>query len=99
MIQTDPITKQKNKLLSLLKNIKVEGSLQEHIYMKMYPTRAGSPKFYGLPKIYKTGVPLRPILSSRGIVSYETAKELARILRLLVGQHTISRTPWTLYKE
>ena len=41
--------------------------------------------FYGLPKIHK-GVLLRPILSSRGAVSYETAKELARILKPLLGR-------------
>ena len=32
------------------------------------------------------GVPLRPIISNRGAVTYESAKELARILKPLVGQ-------------
>ena len=52
----------------------------------MYPTEAGSPKYYGLPKIHKTGVPLRPIISSMGSATYETAKELAKILKPLVGR-------------
>ena len=43
------------------------------------------PKFYGLPKIHKRGIPLRPIVSSRRSISYEVAKELARILKPLVG--------------
>ena len=51
----------------------------------MYPTGAGIPKFNGLPKIHKAGVPLRPIVSCRGSVSYGTAKELARILKPLAG--------------
>ena len=51
----------------------------------MYPTGAGSPTFYGLPKIHKPGVPLRPTVSSRGTVTYSTAKELAKILKPLVG--------------
>ena len=50
----------------------------------MYHTGAGTPKFYGLPKTHKAGVPLRPIVSSKGAVSYGTAKELARILKPLV---------------
>ena len=50
----------------------------------MYPTGAGIPKFYGLPKIHKAGVPLRPIVSSRGAVSFETARELIRTLKPLV---------------
>ena len=53
---------------------------------KMYPTGAGIPKCYGLPLLHKTGVPLRPIVSSRGTVFYETAKELASILKPLVGK-------------
>ena len=52
---------------------------------KMYPPGAAIPKFYGLPMIHKAGVPLRPIVSSRGSVAYGTAKELARILKPLEG--------------
>ena len=48
------------------------------------------PKFYGLPKIHKAGVPLRPIVSSRESVSYNTAKELVRILKPLAGRTTYS---------
>ena len=54
----------------------------------MYPTGAGSPKFYGLPRIHKPGIPLRPIVSSTGTVTYSTAKELAKILKPLVGMST-----------
>ena len=56
----------------------------------MYPTGPGIPKFYGLPRIHKAGVPVRPIVSSRGAVSYETAKELAKILKTLVGKSPYS---------
>ena len=51
----------------------------------MYPTGAVPPKFYGLPKIHKRGIPFRPIVSSRGSITCEVAKELARILKPLVG--------------
>ena len=44
------------------------------------------PKFYGLPKIHKTGTPLRPIVSSRGSITYGVAKELSHIIKPLVGQ-------------
>ena len=47
-----------------------------------------SPKFYGLPKVHKPGNPLRPIVSSTGTATYNTAKELARILKPLVGSST-----------
>ena len=51
----------------------------------MYPTGASSPKIYGLPKIDKKNNPLRPIVSSRGSVTYGVANELARILKPLTG--------------
>ena len=57
----------------------------------MYPTGASPPKFYGLLKIHKKNIPLRPIVSSIGSVSYGVAKELARIIKPLMGssQHHV----------
>ena len=60
-ITEDPTVKQKNKLINILRNTKTEGGLNEETYRRLYPTGAGSPKFYGLPKIHKPGIPLRPI--------------------------------------
>ena len=50
--------------------------------------------FYGLPKIHKPNTPLRPIVSSCGSVTYGLAKELAKILKPLVGKspHHINST-------
>ena len=62
--------------------------MNENLYRRLYPLGAGSPKFYGLPMIHKLGIPLRPIVSSIGAVSYETSKELAGILKPLVGKST-----------
>ena len=84
-ITEDPTNRQKTRLISILKSIKAEGGLNEESYRRMYPTGAVSPKYYGLPKIHKPGIPLRPIISSTGTVTYNTAKELAKILKPLVG--------------
>ena len=85
-IPNDPTNKYKTKLIALLKSIKTVGGINESTYKRLYPTGAGSPKFYGLPKIHKEGTPLRPIVSSIGAVTYSTSKELSRILRPLVGK-------------
>ena len=85
-ISTDPTNKYKNKLISLLKNIKTEGGIDEVTHRRLYPTGASSPKFHGLPKVHRTGIPLRPTVSSIGDVTYETSKELSRILKSLVGR-------------
>ena len=83
-ISIDPTNKHKTKLVKLLKTIKAEGGISEAVYKRLYPTGAGVPKLYGLPKVHKEGIPLRPIVSSIGTASYETAKELARILKPLM---------------
>ena len=86
LIPSDPTNKLKNRLITLLKKIKTEGGLSEATYKRLYHTGAGSPKFYGLPKVHKQGTPLRPIVSSIGAATYQTAKELSRILKPLVGR-------------
>ena len=60
--------------------------MNNNTYKRLYPTGAVSPKYYGLPKIHKAGVPLRPIISSRGSATYETDKELAKIIKPLAGR-------------
>ena len=60
----------------------------------MYPTGGVPPKFYALPKIHKTGNPIRPIVSSRGSVTYGVAKVLSKVIKPLVGKspHHIQST-------
>ena len=65
--------------------MKEERNIDENTYKKVYPTGASAPKFYGLTKIHKENVPLRPIVSSIGSVTYGVAKELSTILKPLVG--------------
>ena len=56
------------------------------LYYRIYPTSEAVPKFYGLPKVHKNNVPLRPIVPSIGSITYKTAKFLASILSPLVGK-------------
>ena len=70
----DPTNKIKTQLITKLRKIKKDRNLDEGTYRAMYPTGCVPPKFYGLPKIHKTGNPLRPIVSSRGSVTYGVAK-------------------------
>ena len=85
VIQTDPTSRLKNKLIGILRRIKTATGLQDNIYRKMYPTGASPPRFYGLPKIHKENIPLRPIVSSIGSVAYGLAKVLADIIKPLMG--------------
>ncbi|KAG8239164.1 hypothetical protein J437_LFUL018652, partial [Ladona fulva] len=43
------------------------------------------PRLYGLPKVHKEGVPLRPIVSQIDAPTYQLAKFLANSLKMYVG--------------
>ena len=85
-IERDPSNNLKAKPITVLRKLKRETGLEDHIYKYMYPTGCTSPKFYGLPKLHKANTPLRPIDSSRDSVTYGVAKVLAKKLKLLVGK-------------
>ena len=65
-IPRDPTNRIRAQLITKLRRIKKDRKLDEGTYRTMYPTGCVPPKFYGLPKIHKTGTPLRPIVSSQG---------------------------------
>ena len=83
-IDRDPTNKLKAKLFTVVRNLKRETGLEDHFYNYMYLTGCTSTKFYVLPKIHKANTPLRPMVSSRGSVTYGVAKVLAKILKPLV---------------
>ena len=93
-IPRDPTNTIKNKLIGILKRVKNQTGLDSNTYKSMYPTGCVPPKSYGLPKIHKPDTPLRPIVSSCGSVTYGVAKELAKVLKPLVGKspHHINST-------
>ncbi|XP_072023437.1 uncharacterized protein [Amphiura filiformis] len=86
LIKKDPTAKYKNRLVDQLKVLKDEEWIDFKLYRQLYPTTAVVPKFYGLPKVHKPSCPLRPIVASRGSITYDTAKFVANILSPLVGK-------------
>ncbi|XP_072030595.1 uncharacterized protein [Amphiura filiformis] len=84
-IKKDPTPKYKNQLIDQLKTLKDE-EVSHQTYRQLYPTTSEVPKFYGLPKVHKPSCPLRPIVASRGSITYDTAKMVANILSPLVGK-------------
>ena len=66
VLPKDPTSYLKNKLITLLKDMKQTGGLSTQKYKQLYPTSAVPHKFYGLPKIHKTGTPLDPLFPVGG---------------------------------
>ena len=99
-IAKDPTNKIKAQLITKLRRIKRDNNLDEGTHKAMYPTGCIPPKFYGLPKIHETGNPLRPIVSSRGSVTYGVAMVISKVLKALVGKspHHIQSTGYFVSK-
>ena len=84
-LQGDPTLSYTRKVRGALKSIETKGNLTRGQYLQLYPSDPLPPLFYGLPKVHKPDVPLRPIVSMVGSVTYDIAKHLAPILAPLVG--------------
>ncbi|XP_030849793.1 uncharacterized protein LOC115927720 [Strongylocentrotus purpuratus] len=73
------------KLTNTLLNLKKDNVMDEPTYRRLKPTQKQPPRIYGLPKIHKPTVPLRPIVSCIGSFAYNLSKYLAEILSPLTG--------------
>ena len=70
---------------AMLLDLKRKGSLSEQLYSRLRSSAGCTPLLYGLPKIHKPDIPLRPIASFIQSPSYQLSKHLAHILSPLVG--------------
>ena len=85
VLKKDPTSQLKNKL-SHPQGHQTHSRPQHEQIQTTISHQHSPPKFYGLPKMHKVGTSLRPIVSSRGSITYGVAKELAWIIKPLVGQ-------------
>ena len=85
-LKSDPTAKYKKQFIAALKVLKERNVIPPALHKRLYPTTDQPPRFYGLPKVHKQNMPLRPIVSSIGTISYECARYLADVLSPLVGK-------------
>jgi len=78
----DPTDAIERKTTLLLK----KSTLTEETRRQLCPAGSRPPRMYGLPKIHKEGIPLRPIVSNIGAPTYQLAKHLSGLLRQLTGK-------------
>ena len=84
----NPTSGYRKKVVNLIKNLFENNIINVMLKRKLDPPSEPTiPAFYGLPKIHKPKpIPLRPIVSCIGSITYNLAKFVAGILRPLVGQ-------------
>ncbi|BHF70945.1 hypothetical protein SprV_0401399800 [Sparganum proliferum] len=78
------------KIIKSLSLMKKQQAISETDWRQRKPQDAAIARFYGLPKIHKPNVPLRPIVALKGTPNYGLAKWLTKHLKKLTegSEHT-----------
>ena len=84
-INKDPTPGLERKMNAMLLRMKKVGSISDHLYNRLRCSAGRHPLLYGLPKVHKPEVPLRPIVSFVHSPTYQLSKHLANLLSLQVG--------------
>nr|CAB3263310.1 uncharacterized protein LOC108950552 [Phallusia mammillata] len=91
-LKRDPTRKSERVLNKFVGKLHTERQcISEAVFHQLHSTDGSAPRIYGLPKIHKEGIPLRPIVSFVGTPTYNLAKYLAKVISPLVGN-----TEWTV---
>ena len=69
-IRKDPTAMHETRLNGTLRSLRKNDEITEGLYHELRPTGGQPPRIYGLPKIHKPNVPLRPIVACIGSPSY-----------------------------
>ena len=92
----DPITKTlriEDKINRNLKKLKENGIITESEYRQLFATGTSPGVMYGLPKIHKENIPVRPILSSTNTPNYKLSKFLIpHISHLSKNQYSLNNS-------
>ena len=89
-LQKDPTVRIKREARTKLAILRDNGTIDQSLYFKLKPTDSQAPRFYGLSKIHKASIPVRPIVSYSGSPLFNLSKYIANILKpytLLNKQH------------
>ena len=81
-----PKQKVEDRINGFLWDLFQQKVIKKTLYNQLHASACPLPRFYGLAKIHKDGVPLRPVISAVGSALYAVSKYLASVLKPLVGK-------------
>ena len=81
----EPLAKDPTAPYTRIKRWQSQDPIPQQLKHRIYPTAEEVTRIYGLSKIHKPDIPLRPIVASRGGITNNAARVLADILSSLVG--------------
>ena len=85
-LKRDPTPSLQLKLNSKILTLKKTDAIDTQRYYRLRCSVPQPPKLYGLPKLHKPGIPMRPIVSFCGSPTYQLSKYLTTILQPLTDK-------------
>ena len=85
-LKRDPTPALQRKLNSKILTLKKTDAFDTQRYYRLRCSVPQPPKLYGLPKLHKPGIPMRPIVSFCGSPTYQLSKYLTTILQPLTDK-------------
>ncbi|XP_073231504.1 uncharacterized protein [Porites lutea] len=85
-LKRDPTPALQRKLNSKILTLKKTDAIDTQRYYRLRCSVPQPPKLYGLPKLHKPGIPMRPIVSFCGSPTYQLSKYLTTILQPLTDK-------------
>jgi len=72
-----PVMKEEERVMGILKKMREEERIDEALYEKIKPMGSQPPRLYGLAKVHKSNIPVRPVLSMPGSAYHRIAIQVA----------------------
>ena len=73
----NPVMKEEERVCQILSDLKKENKISNELYEELKPVGSQPPRLYGLAKVHKPEMPLRPIVSMPGSAYHKIAKKVA----------------------
>ena len=86
----DPTSTIQNKMNKLIKKWKDNGQIESDLAKKLTTYNGVAPRIYGLPKVHKASIPLRPIVCNNIAPSYKISKFLTEIISNVTNSNGFS---------
>ena len=86
LLKRDPAPSLQRKLNNKIFSMRKTNTITQQTYYRLRCSVPRSPKLYGLPKLHKPQIPMRPIVSFCGSPTYELSKYLTTILQPLTNE-------------
>ena len=79
----DFVLKEEDRILDALLKLKEEGKIDDELYDRLKPKGSQPPRLYGLAKVHKTIIPLRPVVSMPGSPYHKVSQKVAEWLSVV----------------